>query len=110
MKSVRLLLFAFAMAIAVECCAAYCRRIDGPARPYPEPELQGEPLDVISKVIEKEAAQGVDLIVLPETWSGQNATSIETLDGPTTRACPRLHENTTRTLFPPSITMIKGDG
>ena len=90
MKSVRLLLAAFA--ITMLCSAALPTGTGAMGRPVRILSLsfKGEPLDVISKVIEKEAAQGVDLIVLPETWRGQNDTSIETLDGPTTKAMSAL--------------------
>ena len=40
----------------------------------------------ILPVLEAEAARGVDLIVLPETMTGQADHSPETLDGPTVRA------------------------
>ncbi|HWB55113.1 MAG TPA: carbon-nitrogen hydrolase family protein [Tepidisphaeraceae bacterium] len=49
-----------------------------------------EPLDVICHIIDREAAKGVDLIVLPETWRGQNDTSMETLEGPTITAMSAL--------------------
>jgi predicted amidohydrolase len=52
--------------------------------------FKNQPLEVISKVIEKEAAKGVDLIVLPEAWRGQNDKSMETLDGPTITAMSAL--------------------
>ena len=38
--------------------------------------------DIIATV-DREAARGTDLIVLPETWTGQNDSSTETLQGPT---------------------------
>ncbi len=40
--------------------------------------------------VEEEAARGVDLLVLPETWRGQNEHSLETIDGPTTQALASL--------------------
>jgi predicted amidohydrolase len=49
-----------------------------------------KPLETIRSLIDKEAATGVDLVVLPETWRGQNDHSIETIDGPTIRAMSEL--------------------
>jgi len=39
---------------------------------------------------EFEIAKGCDLIVLPETWRGQNDESKETLNGPTIAALSRV--------------------
>src|SRR5579885_1713887 len=48
--------------------------------------FNNQPLAEIQHLIDIEAAKGVDLVVLPETWRGQNDGSMEPLDGPTTRA------------------------
>src|SRR6266545_6979876 len=48
--------------------------------------FNNEALEVIRDQIESEAAKGVDLVLLPETWRGQNENSMETLDGPTITA------------------------
>jgi predicted amidohydrolase len=45
-------------------------------------------LEVISGVIDTEAAKGVDLVVLPELWRGHEY--METLDGPTVQAMSAL--------------------
>src|SRR5436189_731380 len=44
--------------------------------------FNGKSLDEIAQVVEREAAAGADLILLPETWRGQKD-SPETLSGPT---------------------------
>jgi predicted amidohydrolase len=44
---------------------------------------QGHSLDEIAGLVDKEGARGTDLIVLPETWRGQDEKSLETLEGPT---------------------------
>jgi len=40
--------------------------------------------------VDQEGARGTDLIVLPETWRGQDENSLETLGGPTITAVARL--------------------
>lgn len=40
------------------------------------------PLAAISDIVEAEAARGVDLIALPETWADQSLNAPETLEGP----------------------------
>lgn len=47
----------------------------------------GAKLEAIEKIVDREAAAGVDLVVLPETWSGKNP---EPLEGPATRAMAAL--------------------
>ena len=46
------------------------------------------PLEKVVDIVAKEAAQGVDLIILPETWTGHE--KIETLEGPTITAMAAL--------------------
>lgn len=43
----------------------------------------GKELDEIAALVEREAARGVDLVALPETWNDQYKNSPETLAGPT---------------------------
>ena len=50
----------------------------------------GKPLEVIRNLIDAEAAKGVDLVVLPETWRGQKDDTMEALDGPTIAAMSEL--------------------
>jgi len=50
----------------------------------------GHSLDAIAALVDQEGARGTDLIVLPETWRGQDEKSLETLDGPTIAAIARL--------------------
>ncbi len=52
--------------------------------------FQNGNLEEILSRIDREAARGTDLIVLPETWRGQNAGSMEPIDGPTTTAVAEL--------------------
>jgi len=48
------------------------------------------PLEQIVKHVDEEGARGVDVIALPETCRGQNASSEEPLNGPTVRAMAAL--------------------
>jgi predicted amidohydrolase len=48
------------------------------------------PLEWIASQVDREGAQGPDIIALPETFRGQNATTAESLDGPTVNAMSRL--------------------
>jgi predicted amidohydrolase len=48
------------------------------------------PLEWIFSQVDEEGAKGTDIIALPETFRGQNATSAESLDGPTINAMSRL--------------------
>ncbi len=50
----------------------------------------GHSLDEIVAIIDAEAAQGVDLVALPETWRGQTVGTEEALDGPTITAMSAL--------------------
>jgi predicted amidohydrolase len=50
----------------------------------------GLPLEEIARRVDREGAQGADLIALPETCRGQNETSEETLTGPTITLMSRL--------------------
>jgi predicted amidohydrolase len=48
------------------------------------------PLEAIVDVVDREGARGVDLIVLPETWTNQSLNQPETLDGPVIKAMAAL--------------------
>jgi predicted amidohydrolase len=50
----------------------------------------GRSLSEIAAVVDREAATGVDLVALPETWLGQIGHEPESLDGPTIRAMAAL--------------------
>ncbi len=49
-----------------------------------------KPLSQISRIVDAEAARGTDLIILPETWTGQAGHTPEALDGPTVAAMAAL--------------------
>ena len=51
--------------------------------------FSGKSLAMIADVVDREGAKGVDLIILPETWRGQED-SPEPLDGPTVTAMAAL--------------------
>ena len=82
-------IFAIAAAVSVVCSAASVQSIGRPARIL-SLSFQNKPLAVIRDLIDTEAAKGVDLVVLPETWRGQNDSSVETLDGPAISALSAL--------------------
>ena len=50
----------------------------------------GRPLEQIVELIDQQAAQGADIVVIPETCRGQSENTQETLDGPTVSAMARL--------------------
>ncbi|MBZ5581018.1 MAG: carbon-nitrogen hydrolase family protein [Acidobacteriia bacterium] len=52
----------------------------------------GPSLEQIAGIVDKEGARGTDVIVLPETFRGQDEKTQETLDGPTVSALARLAE------------------
>ena len=52
----------------------------------------GETLETIAGLVDAEGARGADLIVLPETWRGQDGHVPETLEGPTITAMAALAE------------------
>jgi len=47
-------------------------------------------LDEIAGLVDKEGARGTDVIILPELCQGQDANSLETLEGPTITTIARL--------------------
>jgi len=53
---------------------------------------QGHSLDEIAGLVDKEGTPGTDIIILPETWRGQDEKSLESLDGPTVTTIARLAE------------------
>jgi predicted amidohydrolase len=90
MKAVKTLT-AFAVACML-CSAAAWAGLQPIGRPVRILSLSfhDKPLDVIRDLIDTEAAKGVDLVVLPETWRGQKDNTMETLDGPTITAMSAL--------------------
>ncbi|HJN09477.1 MAG: carbon-nitrogen hydrolase family protein [Pirellulaceae bacterium] len=66
------------------------RQVGRPVRIVSFSFRPGKPLDQILKLVDREGTKGVDLIVLPETWRGQNDQSVEAIDGPTSKALMRL--------------------
>ena len=48
------------------------------------------PMAQMLPILEREAAKGCDLIVLPETWRGSADDAIEPVDGPTTQALAKI--------------------
>ncbi|MBI2929584.1 MAG: carbon-nitrogen hydrolase family protein [Verrucomicrobia bacterium] len=50
----------------------------------------GKPLEEIARRVDEEGSKGADLIVLPETWRGQNDKSLEPLEGPTVQTLSKL--------------------
>jgi predicted amidohydrolase len=50
----------------------------------------GRTLAAVARMVEQEGARGTDLIVLPETWLGQQTHEPETLDGPVIAAIAPL--------------------
>ena len=51
------------------------------------------PLEAIVDVVDREGARGVDLIALPETWTGQGLNKPETLAGPVISAMSAIARN-----------------
>jgi predicted amidohydrolase len=49
-----------------------------------------QPMREMLSVVDAEGAKGADLVVLPETWRGQNDHTRETLEGPTLREIGKL--------------------
>jgi predicted amidohydrolase len=89
-KAVRM--FAAAAAAGLLCGAAWAAPWQPIGRPVRIVSLSfnNKPLEVIRDVIDAEAARGVDLVVLPETWRGQKDDTMETLDGPAINAMSAL--------------------
>ncbi len=48
------------------------------------------PLEEIAGLVDEEGARGTDLVILPETWRGQDEKSMESLEGATVAAMARL--------------------
>lgn len=68
----------------------------------------GLPLDQIAGLVDFQGMRGADLIVLPETFRGQDDGSMETLDGPTVQTLARLARKH-RTYVVCPIDRIDGD-
>jgi predicted amidohydrolase len=65
-------------------------KIGRPVRVVSIAFTDGHSLEEIAGLVDKEGARGTDLIVLPETWRGQDEKSQETLEGPTITTIGRL--------------------
>ncbi len=74
----------------VESRAADVATVGRPVRVVSFSFRAGQPLDEIALRIDAEGAKGVDLVILPETWRGQNDRSLEPMDGPTVQALAKL--------------------
>src|SRR3954468_9091698 len=88
-----------ALLLVVPLCSSVEARGQGSARSSsdPQPAAVGRPVRILSlsfreksreqvvALVDQNAAAGVDLVILPETWLGQND-SPETLEGPTITA------------------------
>jgi predicted amidohydrolase len=72
-------------------------------------DAEKRPLEWIASQVDREGAQGADIIALPETFRGQNATTAESLDGPTVNAMSRLAKKH-RTYIVCPIDRIDGEG
>src|SRR5262249_35359173 len=78
---VALLLTAHARAVAAETVAAEPSAVGKPVRVVSLSFKAGASLETIAAIVDTEGAQGVDLIVLPEAWRGNDV--VEPLSGPT---------------------------
>jgi predicted amidohydrolase len=80
------------VAVTLTCSAIRANGLDRIGRPVRILSLSfhEKPLGAIRDLIDREAAKGVDLVVLPETWRGQNDNTMETLDGETLNALSAL--------------------
>lgn len=67
--------------------AAGAESIGRPVRIVTLSFAAGESMEKIARLVDAEAARGVDLVVLPETWTGKQPVA---LDGPATRAMAGL--------------------
>ena len=76
----------------VFCATVFAAGVQEIGRPVRVLSLsfRDQPLDAIGALIDREAARGVDLVVLPETWRGQTDDTMEGLEGPTIRAMAAL--------------------
>lgn len=81
--------FAAAGALAL-CAAAYAGTAAGRPVRILSLSFSSVPLEAVRDLIDTQAAKGVDLVILPETWRGQKDDTMETLDGPTIRAMSEL--------------------
>ena len=70
----------------------------------------GKPLEEILNLMDREGEKGADLIVLPETWRGQNDRSCEAIDGPTNTALMKLAKKHHTYIVSPIDAMCEGKG
>jgi predicted amidohydrolase len=75
---------------AVPTAEAKADQIGRPVRVVSIGFTPDHPLENIAAWVDAEGSRGTDLIALPELCRGQNATSAETLDGPTVGAMAQL--------------------
>ena len=76
-----------ALSLLVTSGRAASKTIGRPVRIVTLSFASGRSRDDVEKLVNREAAKGVDLIVLPETWTGR---APEPLNGPTTKAMAAL--------------------
>lgn len=69
---------------------------------------KAHPMREMLSVVDAEGAKGTDLVVLPETWRGQNDHTRETLQGPTLRELGKLARQHRMYIVSP-IDRIDGD-
>ena len=83
---------AVALSLVAVCGCAWANEVGRIGRPVRILSLsfKDEPLQTIRDLIDSESVRGVDLVILPETWRGQNDSSMETLEGPTISAMSAL--------------------
>jgi predicted amidohydrolase len=70
--------------------------------------FRGQSMRDVLGVVDAEGARGADLIVLPETWRGQNDHTRESLEGPTIRELRNLAQKYNTYIVSP-IDRIAGD-
>lgn len=102
------LMFGFAFpsqSMAAE--SAFSDRVGRPVRVV-SLSFRGESMRDVLAVVEAECALGADLIVLPETWRGQNDHTRETLAGPTLQELGQLADKYDTYIVSP-IDRIDGD-
>lgn len=105
-----LLALMFSFAIGSRVIAAEPASSEKVGRPVRVVSLsfRGENMRDVLAVVDAEGARGADLIVLPETWRGQNDHTRETLAGPTLQELGKLADKYDTYIVSP-IDRIHGD-
>lgn len=105
-----LLALMFGFAVVSRVIAAEPASSDKVGRPVRVVSLsfRGENMRDVLAVVDAEGARGADLIVLPETWRGQNDHTRETLAGPTLQELGKLADKYDTYIVSP-IDRINGD-